>query len=96
MTAKTGKRCHHCGREVEETRHTRTSYTVGYYALYGGCVEEATLTRPLEDGGSLTILRLVEPTEWYTCADCYRLPEVLDEREGLFRPEILEREPPES
>lgn len=85
MTAKAPKRCHHCGRGVEETRHTRTSYTVDYYALYGGEVEPVRLS--LEDGGTLIILRLIKPTDWYTCVDCYRLPEVRQEREVLFRPE---------
>lgn len=86
MTARV-KRCHRCGREVGETRHTRTSYRVGYYALHGGRVEAVTLVRP-GDEGTVTILRLVEPADWYTCVDCYRLPGVAVEREVLFRPEI--------
>jgi hypothetical protein len=87
------KRCHHCGREVGETRHTRTSYEVGYYGLHGGEVEPVTMVRAEEDGGTITILRLVRPTDWYTCSDCYRISAVLDQREVLFRPELIAEEP---
>lgn len=88
MSSKTPKRCHHCGREVGETRHTRSSYKVGYYDLHGGDVEMVTKVRPEEEGGTMTILRLVHPTEFYTCGECYGLPAVVGEREHLFRPEL--------
>ena len=83
----TARRCHHCAREVEETKHTRTSYRVGSYEVYGGDVEEVTKRRSEDDGEMITILRLVVPREACTCSSCYRLPEVAAEREHLFRPE---------
>jgi hypothetical protein len=66
-------RCHRCGREVEETKHTRSSYRVGYFELLCGEVEEVVRVRPDEEGGTFTFLRLIEPRMFYTCADCYRL-----------------------
>ena len=84
----TPRRCHHCAREVEETKHTRTSYRVGCYELYGGDVEEVTKRRSEDDAELVTILRLIEPRDACTCADCYRLPGVAAEREQLFRPEV--------
>jgi len=86
----TPRRCHHCGREVEETKHTRTSYRVGGYELYGGDVEEVTKRRSEDDPALVTILRLIEPRDACTCADCYHLPDVAAERELLFRPETAE------
>jgi hypothetical protein len=87
MTAKEDKRCHHCGNPVRETRHTRTSYRVGYYEIYGGDVEPVTMMRSGDEGETITILRLTRPAVWLTCADCYRDPEVRAERESLFAPE---------
>lgn len=81
------RRCHHCAREVEETKHTRTSYRVGGYEIHGGGVEAVTRPRSEDDPELITILRLIEPHPACTCADCYRLPEVAAERELLFRPE---------
>jgi DNA-directed RNA polymerase subunit RPC12/RpoP len=84
----TSRRCHHCSREVAETQHTRTSYRVASYELHGGEVEAVVKRRSADDPEEVTILRLVRPREVYTCADCYRLPEVAALREVLFRPEI--------
>lgn len=81
------RRCHHCAREVGETRHTRTSYRVGFYELHGGEVEEVTKRRSEDDPEPVTVLRLIVPQHAYTCVDCYHLPEVAAERELLFRPE---------
>lgn len=88
MTAAEMPHCHHCGREIEETKHTRSSYRVGSYELHGGEVEEVTRVQPEEEGGTMTYLRLLEPRVFYTCADCYRLRAVSEERELLFRPEL--------
>ena len=81
------RRCHHCAREVDETKHTRTSYRVGYYEVHGGEVEAVTKRRSDDDADLVTILRLIRPSEAYTCAECYRLPEAMQERELLYRPE---------
>lgn len=83
----TSRRCHHCAREIEETRHTRASYRVGFYELYGGEVEEMVKQRSEDNPEQVVILRLIRPSAAYTCAECYRLPEVAAERETLFRPE---------
>jgi hypothetical protein len=83
----TPRRCHHCTREVEETKHTRTAYRVGGYELHGGGVEEVIKPRSEDDPEQITFLRLIEPRDACTCADCYRLPAVARERELLFRPE---------
>jgi len=89
-TPATVRRCHHCAREVEETKHTRTSFRVGCYEIYGGDVEEVTKQRSEDDPELVTILRVIEPRDAFTCADCYHLPEVAAEREHLFRPETAE------
>ncbi len=79
-------RCDHCGRPVDETRHTRTSYRVDYYALHTGAVEECSLMT--EDGQrSTTYLKLINQVDVVTCADCYRHEAVQLEREQRFRPE---------
>jgi hypothetical protein len=91
MTATTTPhRCHHCAREVEETKHTRTSYRVGGYEIHGGDVEEVTKPRSEDDPELVTILRVIEPHDACTCAACYHLPAVAAERELLFRPELRE------
>ncbi|MFQ5665081.1 MAG: hypothetical protein ACE5I7_01490 [Candidatus Binatia bacterium] len=79
-------RCHHCGREVAETMHTRSSYRVDYYALHTGEVEAATMVRG-DDAQAVSVLKLLRVTDFVTCADCYRRPEIRSERELLFRPE---------
>ncbi|HYD47601.1 MAG TPA: hypothetical protein VEB21_04605 [Terriglobales bacterium] len=75
-------RCHHCGAHVQPTIHTRDGYRVGFYELYTGAVEEVTHSDELD--GPITFQRLVRPEYLVTCADCYRRPEVREEREKLF------------
>ena len=86
--SKGARRCSHCGRAVAETRHTRSSYRVDYYALHTGAVEPVTLARADDTASPLTVLKLLQPSEILTCADCYREPHVRARREVLFRPEI--------
>lgn len=83
----TPRRCHHCGREVDETKHTRFSYRVDYYEVHGGAVEAVAMRRSEDDPEATTVFRLIAPTEAYTCVGCYRLKEALDERALLYRPE---------
>ncbi len=80
-------RCHHCGRELAETVHTRLSYRVDYYALHTGEVEPTTVARGEDLAELVTIMRLVRGIEIFTCIDCYRQPHVRRERDLLFRPE---------
>jgi hypothetical protein len=80
-------RCTHCGREVAETIHTRSSYYVDYYLLHTGEVQPTTVARPDDPAGVITILKLSRVNIVVTCADCYRQPNVRREREFLFRPE---------
>lgn len=81
-------RCAHCGRQVAETRHSRTSYRVDYYSLHTGEVEPVTLI--IEDEGlPMTFQKLVRAVDVITCVDCYRAPAVQGERERRFRPERL-------
>lgn len=68
-------RCARCGVAVEPTRHTRTTYVVGYYRLHGGRTTEATLVRG-DDEAPLVYRRLVEPADVVSCARCFREPEV--------------------
>lgn len=81
-------RCTHCGREVAETIHTRSSYRVDYYLLHTGEVQPTTIARPDDPSGTVTILKLLRVSTVVTCADCYRQPDVRQERELLFRPEL--------
>jgi len=91
MTATEGSKiplhCTHCGREVAETLHTRSSYHVDYYLLHTGDVQPTTVARPDDPAGVITILKLSRVNIVVTCADCYRQPNVRQERELLFRPE---------
>jgi hypothetical protein len=87
-------RCHHCGRQVAETIHTRSTYRVDYYALHTGEVEPATIARRDDPEDIVTVMRLVRAWEIFTCVDCYRSSGVRRERERLFRSE-LERPPGE-
>jgi hypothetical protein len=88
-------RCHHCGREVSETTHTRSSYQVDYYLLHTGEVEPVTIQRTDDPASAITALKLLRVTTVVTCADCYRQPQVRQERELLFRPELDADAPPE-
>ena len=82
-------RCDHCGRAVNETIHTRSSYRVDYYELHTGPVETATL-RHGEDGPVQIYQRLLVAVRVVTCNDCYQNPAVQEERERRFRPEAYE------
>ena len=84
--SKHSRHCHHCGRPVYDTSHTRSSYRVDYYALHTGDVEPVQLQH--DDGETVTILRLLKPYELFTCVDCYGKPAVRAERDRLFRPEL--------
>lgn len=86
--SKVALRCTHCGREVAETLHTRSSYQVDYYLLHTGDVQPTTVARPDDPSGSITVLKLLHVNTVVTCADCYRQPDVRQERETLFRPEL--------
>lgn len=71
---------------MHETRHTRTSYQVDFYALHTGDTEPVAVYDP-RDGTTITVQRLVRPFDVFTCAECYPQPQVQAERERLFRPE---------
>ena len=71
----TSLRCMRCGAAVEATRHTRATYTVGYYALHGGRTVEATLMRR-DDEAPLVYRRLVEPVNVVACPACFADPAV--------------------
>lgn len=93
--SKTPLRCSHCGREVTETVHTRSSYRVDYYLLHTGEVEPTTIQRADDPSGVVTVLKLSRANTVVTCAECYRQPKVREERDLLFRPELaadVERE----
>lgn len=92
--SKVGLRCSHCGREVVETVHTRSSYHVDYYVLHTGAAEPMTIRRPDDPDWVMTVLKLSEPRTVVTCTDCYRQPQIQEERELLFRPELSS--PPET
>jgi hypothetical protein len=85
--SKAALRCNHCGREVTETVHTRSSYRVDYYGLHTGEVEPVVVPRADETMPLVTVFKLLRPSEVVTCVACYQRPEVRAEREGLFRPE---------
>src|SRR5512139_2814646 len=70
--SKLALRCTHCGREVAETVHTRSSYQVDYYLLHTGEVQPTTVARPDDPAGSITVLKLLRVNTVITCADCYR------------------------
>jgi hypothetical protein len=87
-------RCVHCGRTVRETVHTRSRYTVDFFELHTGPVEESSF-RHGEDGPVQLFQKLLASELLITCADCYRDPSVQEERERRYRPEaFVEREAP--
>jgi len=71
-----GMQCFHCGREVRETAHKPKSYQVDYYRLHTGHTELDYLVNPKQDAPPLRYLRLTQPTDIYTCVECYARPEI--------------------
>jgi len=69
------RRCSRCGAAVEETRHTRTDYVVGYYLLHTGPIAEATVRRG-DDEAPTSYLRLLDVVEIVSCPRCFGQPEV--------------------
>lgn len=68
-------RCDWCGVAVEDTRHTRTTYTVGHYRLFTGRTEEASRRRR-EDEDPVTYLRMLDATVMTACPPCFARPDV--------------------
>lgn len=81
------RHCDHCGRAVRETQHTRTSYQVDYYAMHTGDGEWTSFQS--DDGEAVPYVRLLNTVEITTCAECYRSPEVLRERDRRFHTEAF-------
>jgi hypothetical protein len=79
-------RCTHCGRTVHETLHTRESWSVDYYLLTTGEGEMTTIAGD-DAVAPISFLKLLTHEEVVTCQDCYRLPEIREQRELRFRPE---------
>jgi hypothetical protein len=67
--------CSRCGTAVDETRHTRTGYRVGYYVLHTGPTEEVAI-RHGEDEAPRTYRRLIEPVDVVACSACVGRPDV--------------------
>ncbi len=65
-------RCARCGAVVEGTRHTRTGYTVGHYALHTGPTAESTIHYGMDE--TLTCRRLVRAVEVVCCPACFATP----------------------
>ncbi|MBI2986010.1 MAG: hypothetical protein HYY45_04500 [Deltaproteobacteria bacterium] len=76
--------CFHCGREVRETTHTQKGYRVDYYLLHTGRTEWAFLKDPKEDGATLHYLKLQDPIDIVSCADCYANPQIRQRLEQDF------------
>jgi hypothetical protein len=68
-------RCFGCAAPVAGTRHTRTGWVIGGYALHTGRTVDATIRRR-EDEAPLTYRRLVEPLELVACPACFARPDV--------------------
>ena len=87
--------CSHCGREVSETRHTQKGYRVDYYVLRTGRTERVYLKNPKDDSAPLHYLKLSQPVDIVSCAQCYESPEIRkrldDDFDGLRS--ILDAEP---
>jgi hypothetical protein len=78
--------CDHCGRPVRETQHTRSSYAVDYYSVWGGDGEVCSFVG--EDGQrGATYVKLLEPRRLTTCVNCYAQAVVQAERNRCFQPE---------
>ena len=87
--------CSHCGREVSETRHTQKGYRVDYYVLHTGRAERVYLKNPKDDLAPLHYLKLSQPVDIVSCAQCYERSEIRkrldDDFDGLRS--ILDAEP---
>lgn len=67
--------CRHCGRDVNETVHTRASYVVDGYVLHTGPTDTTVVRRPDSDDVAFVYQRLLRPVTLVTCARCYADPE---------------------
>ncbi len=77
--------CHHCGREVKETRHTQKGYQVDYYLLHTGATEWAFFKDRKEDAPLLRYLKLTQPIDILTCVDCYANPQIKKRLDDDFK-----------
>ena len=68
--------CFHCAREVKETTHTPKGYRVDYYLLHTGRTEWTFFKDPKDDVLPLRYLRLTQPVDIISCADCYAKPQI--------------------
>ncbi|MGH7786735.1 MAG: hypothetical protein ACRERC_07700 [Candidatus Binatia bacterium] len=85
-------RCSHCGRAVRATQHTRADYAVDYYSQHGGRGEWTALSGEL-GGRTGSYVRLRDPVNVITCADCYRRDAVRGARDRQFCPEHDDDQP---
>jgi hypothetical protein len=79
-------RCDHCGRSVRETQHTRSSYTVDYYSVFGGAGEVCSFIGDDGQRGA-TYVKLLDPRQVTSCVQCYHQAAVQAERNHCFQPE---------
>lgn len=68
--------CFHCGREVKETTHTQKDYKVDYYLLHTGRTEWSFFKSPNEDAPTFQYLKLTDPTDIFSCIQCYSQTEI--------------------
>ena len=68
-------RCIRCGAAVEGTRHTRTTYTVGYYLLHTGRTTEVTLLGR-DDEAPITYRRMLDSVDVVSCPGCFDEPAI--------------------
>lgn len=52
------------------------SYWIDYYRLHTGHTEWGVLVNPKTDAPPLRYLRLIHPTDIFTCIDCYERTEI--------------------
>jgi hypothetical protein len=89
-------RCDHCGRQVRETEHTRTTYRVDYYTVHSGNGEVCSFAADEGQRGA-TYVKLIDRFDVVTCVECYGQASVQYERERRFHPErdaVAEQEHP--
>jgi hypothetical protein len=85
--------CDHCGRAVRETTHTRSSYAVDYYSVFGGRGEVCSFVGDDGQRGA-TYVKLLDPRQTTSCAQCYGSAAAQAVREQCFRPERTSSAPP--